>query len=222
MNRVEKIKELIAAYTAGLNKFNRARVELCANWLSKDTVSVYNPDYIVTELYKRLDDIDTCETQAFNKLNELLKEELSALRVAIRAKFYPPFEKATEAQVNNALTLINTLGNEITEADLSSILSPFSSDYEQMRIFQRVVSVVKEGAQTAPVFDKVTLYTKKLEDLASADSIATFLFINPRIESKGTGFNGRWFVTEYAGTYAELDGHSRIVKCVEEIESTPE
>lgn len=219
MSALEKIKELIGIRNAGLNKFNSERKAICENWLTQESRDTYDPNYIVSRIYDSLDEIDTREEQAFTRLNSILKEEMSKVRNSLQAKYYPPFNKASDLQIANALTLINTFGREITENDCAMILAPFNSDYEQMLIFQRVINLQNEGLVDCDAFTKTNIYTKKLITLEQANKIANTLFINNRMESEGTRFNERWFTTVYADTYTELDGQMRIVQLIDEIEA---
>lgn len=219
-----RIKEIIDARNRMSKQANEARTSWCKKYLSADARQNYMEKYISEKLSAELAEITETEYSANVRFNKELIAESEALLEAAKRKIVPAFERPDDyaMQIANALTMLKML--PLSEDNVELIFSPFKADYEQMRVFDHIVSTldrhVCEIEHRQPYdYEKTFAETRKrAEKLAYYDElreIAERLFLYPKTERDVIRAGADVYVKEYADGYDEITGQARMLELAE-------
>ena len=212
-----RIKEIIDARNRMSKQANEARTSWCKKYLSADARQNYTEKYISEKLSAELAEIAETEHSANVRFNE----ELVAESEAAKRKIVPTFEKPDDyaTQIANALKML-----PLNEDNVELVFSPFKADYEQMRVFDHIVSTLDRHAceiehrqpyNYARTFAKTREASGKLAYYDELREIAKLLFLHPKTERDVIRAGADVYVKEYADGYDEITGQARMLELAE-------
>lgn len=219
-----RIEEIIDARNRMSKQANEARTSWCKKYLSADARQNYTEKYISEKLSAELAEIAETEHSANVRFNEELVAESEALFEAAKRKIVPTFEKPDDyaTQIANALTMLKML--PLNEDNVELVFSPFKADYEQMRVFDHIVSTLDRHAceiehrqpyDYARTFAKTREASGKLAYYDELREIAKLLFLHPKTERDVIRAGADVYVKEYADGYDEITGQARMLELAE-------
>ena len=121
-----------------------------------------------------------------------------------------------------ALTMLKML--PLNEDNVELVFSPFKADYEQMRVFDHIVSTLDRHAceiehrqpyNYARTFAKTREASGKLAYYDKLREIAKLLFLHPKTERDVIRAGADVYVKEYADGYDEITGQARMLELAE-------
>lgn len=206
---VKKIKEIIEAY--------HAITDLCAAEIKKafeelnETPNKYTPEYTMQAAKTAVDTAIGANEKNGMVLNQKLKLVIADAKKQVLPMLYEKPKAITDKAVlvNNALQLLQIEGTEITDDVAFDILKEFIDDYEQMKVFKRVIGKHVEletaiGTSTFPkTFGKYNKIETALNTFNEVESIANGIFLHKK------GFGERYVVNLQTFTIP-VDGYGQI------------
>lgn len=219
-----RIKEIIGARNQMAKQANEARTSWCKKYLSADARQNYTEKFIFEKLSAELAEITETEHSANVGFNKELAAEAEMLFETAKRKIAPTFEKPADyaMQIANALTMLKML--PLTEENVDAVLSPFKADYEQMRVFDRIIEAMdsqaceierRQPCDYEKTFSETRETATKLARYNELREIASRLFLYPKIERDTIRAGASVYVKEYADSYDELTGQARLIELAE-------
>ncbi len=209
---VIKIKEIIAAYQGSLNVCIAEIKKVFEQFTGENGINanvMYKPEYIRETINKEM----TALLDSNKKLNGVYNQAVKNIIEAAKKQLLPilfkqdlkPADYAT--RVATALQLIQIEGKEITDEAAYDILKDFIDDYNQMKIFKRVIGKHAElenafgGTNFPKTFGKLNRIESILNTFNEMELIAESIFLHKKL-------NGRIYTVNSVQYILPMDGYT--------------
>lgn len=208
---VKKIKEIIEAYHGSTEKCTAEIKKVFEEFNDADALNKFKPEYINQAVKTAMD----AAIDSNNKNNKVLNQKLKLVIADAKKQVLPMlFEKPKAITdkavlVNNALQLLQIEGTEITDDVAFDILKEFIDDYEQMKVFKRVIGKHVEletatgGTAFPKTFGKLNKIETALNTFNEVESIADGIFMHKKME-------GQRYVVNHVTFILPMDGYGQI------------
>jgi len=226
---LKKIKEIIAAY--------QGNMEVCIAEIKKvfeqfigengiDANAMYKPEYIRETIKKEMD----AALENNKKLNMVYNQQIkNAIETAKKQMLPMLFKKEAKPsdyaiKVSNALQLIQMEGAEISDEAAHEYLNIFIDDYDQMKIFKRVIGKQVEletatGESAFPMtFGKLNKIELALNMFNEMEGISENIFLHKKLDGQIYTVNHVQYIIPRDG-YGEVSDELEIQKFAEIIEN---
>lgn len=215
------IEEIIKARNKMTSEAYDARAAVQEKFSTQEARERYTDEYIKKTIRAEFDKNLAEEHEANIAFNKMLVNEVTRIANAEKESAYPPFNKPGDyaVQIANALTLLQTL--PLSEENVELVLKPFSADYEQMLIFEKLVESMEQNAQKAEgrepcryeqIFGLARRTTERLNECNEIVSLAKELFLYPKAEF---GFSP--FELSIEDGYMERAGQAKMLEFAEQL-----
>lgn len=215
----KKIKEIIEAAHANAEVHADEIRSVVEPFKNPAVMNRYTPEGLKETVHDGMREV----IDAWNKLDVVYNQKLKAIIADAKDLLIPmvvtPFEKPMDyaASVNNALQFLQLEGTDLTDESAFDILKNFASDYDQMKLFKKVVGkyVYLEDAIGATNFPKTFGRFNNVESLLNIfgeiEATANMLFIHNKRDGGEMVILGdnRFSIPE--SCYEEINDESEII-----------
>lgn len=153
----KKLEQIIAAYQENTTQYIAELKNVIDEW--KDQVNAYKPEHIHHQISTSFADISSNYRKTNKVFNQKLKNIADEAKKQVFAEYLEPVKKSADyaTKINNALQFLMIEGDGITDDTAYMILKDFVNDFDQMKLFKKVIEkrvLSMEDADGNPVFPK--------------------------------------------------------------------
>lgn len=217
---VKKIKELIDAYHANAEIQQDEIRKVIEPFKNPAIASRYTPEGLRETIHDGMQDV----INNWKKINIVYNQKLKAIIADAKEQLLPMVVKNIEkpadyaARVNNALQFLQLEGHELTDETAFDILKNFQDDYDQMKLFEKVVSKYVDtvdyatgGTNFPKTFGKSNKVKTLMNTFTDLESEANMLFVYQMSDGETVILGNNRFSLPVDG-YAEIVAETNILE----------